>query len=188
MIPKELDAVVLGYFRNPAEVGYYKLAKSMSAVGNYLILPLQSVTYVELARLESLGYKQALLQRVRSMTIWIGLPSGLGLLVGAGFMPFVLPFLVGDIYLPAVHATQLLFIASTIALVFFWLRPLYLAKGLVRQLFLISSSVTIVFALFYPVVVMKWGYMGASGSMLTMYVLGFGLCGVWLWKQLKQTQ
>lgn len=183
MIPKQLDAVLLGYFRNPTEVGYYRVAKSLSSSVGYLTQPLRSVTYPELARLWGLGDKGTFSQKVRKLAMWIGFPLGGVVLLSSGFMSIALPLLVGEIYLPAVDATQLLFIGSALSLAFFWLRPVYLAKGHVRQLFIINSSVTVVFALFYPFVIREWGYMGASGWMLALYVVGYGVSGFWLWKQ-----
>jgi O-antigen/teichoic acid export membrane protein len=183
MIPKQLDLVVLGYFRGPTEVGYYRLAKSISSVAEYLTGPLRSVTYAELARLWGLGHRRVFLQKVRKLAIWVGFPLGLLVLFGAGLIPFALPLLVGEIYIPAVHATQLLFIGSAILLAFFWLRPVYLAKGHVRQVLIISSCVTVGFALIYPSVIREWGYMGASGWMSALHVVGTGVSGFCLWKQ-----
>lgn len=184
-IPNQLDAMLLGYFRGPTEVGYYKLAKSMSAVVEYVIKPLNSVTYPELARLRALGHRQALIQKVRNLAIWIGLPLALAVLLGSGLIPIVLPLLVGDRYLPAVCATQLLFIASALSLAFFWMKPVYLAEGYVRQWFILGSSVTVSLALVYPFIVREWGYVGASGWIL---MLQFGVTmstGLWLWTNRK---
>lgn len=184
-IPNQLDLIVLGYFRSPTEVGYYKLAKSISLVVRYLAKPLQTVSYSTLARLTALGHKHAFLQTVRKLLTWIGLPLGALVLLGAAFIPFVLPMLVGEAYLPAVRATQLLCIGSAISLAFFWTRPVYLARGHVRQMFIISSSVSVVFALLYPFVVREWGYMGSSAWMLALQVVVTSVSGSWLWRQLN---
>jgi O-antigen/teichoic acid export membrane protein len=186
IIPKQLDAILLGYFRGPTEVGYYKLAKSMSNVVDYLRSPLHSVTFPRWTRLWGLGHKQTLHQEVRNLAIWVGLPLGLTVLIVTGFVPFVLPLFVGENYLPAIRSAQLLFVGSAIYLSFFWLRPLYLAKNFVRELFVVSSSVTIIFGLVCPVFVWGWGYMGASTWMLARYVVGTGITGFWLWRQSKK--
>jgi O-antigen/teichoic acid export membrane protein len=93
--------------------------------------------------------------------------------------------LVGEAYLPAVGATQLLCIGSAISLAFFWTRPVYLATGHVRQMFIISSSVIVVFALLYPFVVREWGYMGSAAWMLALQTVGAAVSGSWLWTQLN---
>ncbi|MGH7767492.1 MAG: lipopolysaccharide biosynthesis protein [Candidatus Binatia bacterium] len=186
MIPRQLDVLLLGYFRNPMEVGYYKLAKSIANVSGYLLGPLKSVTYGELTRLWGLGQKRAFSLKVRKVAVWVGLPLGLLTLIGAGFMPFALSLLVGEIYLPAVGAAQLLFIGSALALAFFWQRLVFMAQGHVRQLFALNGSVTVIFGLFYPFVIREWGYMGASVWTLALNIVGTGCSGFWLWKQSKK--
>jgi O-antigen/teichoic acid export membrane protein len=188
MIPKQLDVILLGYFRGPTEVGYYRLAKSISSVTEYLTGPLRSVTYAELARLWGLGHREAFSQKVRKLATRIGLPLGVFALLGGGLMSVALPLLVGEIYIPAVQATQLLLVGSAILLGFFWLGPVYLAKGHVRQRFVIGSSVTVGFALIYPFVIREWGYMGASGWMLALHVVGNAVAGFWLWTQPEEEE
>ena len=188
IIPKQLDTLLLGYFRNPTEVGYYKLAKSLSSGTNYLLGPLKSVTYPELARLWGLGQKRAFSHKVRKVATCIGFPIAGVVLLGSGVVSFALTLLVGEIYRPAVAATQLLFIGSSVSLGFFWIRLIYLAKGHVRRLFILESSVTVVFALIYPFVIWEWGYTGAAGWMLALYIVGYGVSGFWLWRQPEEKQ
>lgn len=132
MIPKQLDVVLLGYFRNPTEVGYYKLAKSLASVVGYVVNPLQSVVYPDLARRWSTEGMTGLWKRARKLAVQVGLPLGLVLLLVTAFIPLALPMLVGDAYRPATVASQLLFIGSAIWLGFFWLRPAYLARAQVK--------------------------------------------------------
>ena len=183
MIPNQLDTILLGYFRNPTEVGFYKLAKSISNLTGYLLGPLKSVTYAELTRLWGLGEKRAFSQKVRKVAIWIGLPLGLLVMLGAAVMSFALPLMVGQVYIPAVAGTQLLFMGSAISLAFFWLRLIYLAQGHVRPLFIINCSVTVGFGLIYPLVIWQWGFIGACAWMLALNVVGTGCFGFWLWSQ-----
>lgn len=188
MIPRQLDALLLGYFRNPTEVGYYKLAKSISNVAGYLLGPLKSVTYGELTRLWGRGQKRAFSKKVKKVALWIGLPLGLLFLLGAGSISMVLPLLVGEIYIPAVGAAQLLFIGSAVSLAFFWQRLIFMAQGHVRQLFALNGSVTVIFGLLYPFVIREWGYMGAAAWMLALNIVGTGCSGFWLWKLKRSGQ
>jgi O-antigen/teichoic acid export membrane protein len=188
MIPRQLDALLLGYFRNPTEVGYYKLAKSVSNFSGYLLGPLKSVAYGELTRLWGLGQKRAFSRKVKKLAVWIGFPLGLLFLVGAGLISFVLPLLVGEIYLPAVGAAQLLFIGSAVSLAFFWQRLIFMAQGHVRQLFALNGSVTVIFGLIYPFVIRDWGYMGAAAWTLALNVVGTGCSAFWLWKLKRSAQ
>lgn len=186
-IPNHLDVIALGYFRGPTEVGFYKLAKSIALVVRYLTKPLQTVSYPALARLAALDQRRAFLQRVRKLMTWVGLPLGFLVLLGAVFISWILPMLVGEAYRPAVAATQLLCIGAAFSLAFFWTGPVYMARDQVRQMFIISSSIQIAFALFYPFVVQAWGYLGASSWMLALHVVGPLGSALWLWKHLQAT-
>jgi O-antigen/teichoic acid export membrane protein len=185
MIPNQLDVIFLGYVRGPTEVGYYKLAKSLSSVFDYLKGPLHSVVFAQLARLWALGHKRALHEKIKKLALWIGAPMGLAVVAAAGFAPWGLPWLVGEHYLPAVGAAQILFVGAAVSLAFFWFGPVYLAKGHVQQMFLVGSSVTLALALFYPWAVNHWGYLGAAVWTLALHVGRTGASGVWLWRQSK---
>jgi len=172
MIPKQVDVLLLGYFRNPTEVGYYKLAKSLSSLVNYLVKPLQSVTYPELARLWSLGDRQALLQRVQRLALRVGIPLAVTVIASTSLIPLVLPSMLGAAYLPAVSVTQLFFIGSAIWLAFFWLRPLFLAMGEMR-FWVINSAVVVTLTLLgFAVAIPTWGYLGLAWVWLIVGGLG----------------
>jgi O-antigen/teichoic acid export membrane protein len=132
IIPKQLDVTLLGYLRGPAEVGFYKLAKSLAGIAGYLVGPLQWVSFPELARVWG-GDENAFREKVRAMGIKMGLPSGLCCLAGTMLIPFVLPQLVGQAYDPAVIAVELLLVGSATWLTFFWLRPTYSVTGRIKQ-------------------------------------------------------
>src|SRR5712692_6415227 len=132
MIPKQLDVALLGYFRNPMEVGYYRLAKNLAGAVSYAVRPLQLVIYPDLVRLWGSGDQQIFHQKVRRLLLQLGLPLGLAVLAGTQFVPFVLPSLVGHAYRPAMVATQLLLVGWAIWLAFFWVRPAYFSMGHVR--------------------------------------------------------
>ncbi len=133
IVPKQLDVLLLGYFRSPTEAGYYKLAKSLTGGVGYLVGPLQSVTYPEFARLSGLNDKQALRQKLRRLAFHVGAPLGLFVLALTSLIPLLLPFLVGAVYLPAVALTQMLLVGYAVWLAFFWLRPAYLSTGHIRH-------------------------------------------------------
>jgi O-antigen/teichoic acid export membrane protein len=185
LIPSQLDVIVLGYFRGPTEVGYYKLSKSVANVVGYLNGPITAVTYPELARLWGLDSRIAFLQKVKQLALWIGLPLGSVFLIAASITPVVLPLLVGEEYLPAVLSAQLMLIGSALVLCFFWLRPVFLAQGLVQQWFYLTSPVSILFGILYPLVVFMWGYLGSALWMLTLYISATGVAGIWLWRHNK---
>ena len=170
MIPRELDILVLGYLRGPMEVSYYKLAKSLAGMTEYLAAPLRSVVYPEMAKLWGTGEKNIFRRRVRNLALRIGLPLGLGNLMIIMLMPFVLPALMGSAYRTAIFATQILLIASSLGLALFWLRPFFFVQGRFRHWFLSSGLLTILFAVIYPFIVVRFGYLGAAIWYLTLWI------------------
>jgi len=175
MIPKQLDVVLLGYFRNPTEVGFYKLAKSLTAIAGHLVGPLQSVTYAELARIWGLGDTSAFTNKIRRLAFQIGLPIGLLTLGGIVLIPIIIPALFGQAYHPSVPALQLLLVGSAIWVTLFWLRPTYLAIGKIRVWTRISVLVVLLSLLGFFVVTPLWGYIGISAWLAAMHVLGHAL-------------
>jgi len=185
MIPKQMDVVLLGYFRNPAEVGYYKLAKSLSSATAYFTGPLQWVTYPQLLRLNHPEQRQILYQKVRRIVFHVGLPMGLAVLAGTVLMPFVLPFLVGDSYRPAVRATEFLLAGSAISIAFFWLRPLYLAQGALRA-WVTMAAVAVVLSLagFFAAIPL-WGFQGLATWLMLMNLITHGMAALYLMRRRK---
>ena len=168
MIPKQLDIVLLGYFRNPMEVGYYRLAKSLANVVSYLVAPLQSVTYPELARLWGSGDREGLRRRLRQLTWQVGVPLALAVLIGTAFVPFLLPPLVGEAYRPAILATQILLVGSAIWLALFWLRLTYFVADQIARWMVGIALYSAAFLILSLLTVTELGYLGMAGSLLVV--------------------
>ncbi|MGK7905026.1 MAG: lipopolysaccharide biosynthesis protein [Hormoscilla sp.] len=171
-IPKQIDILLLGYFRSPLEVGYYQLAKKLSSIVSYFVGPLQSVTYPEISRLSGLGKISAIQNKVKKLAFQVGLPLGLTVLVVTLLLPSGLTIFFGDEYQPAATAIQLLFLGSAIWLTFFWLKPVFMTIGEMK--FWASNSVLVVmltltgFAFAIPV----GGYVGLAWVWLITGGLG----------------
>jgi O-antigen/teichoic acid export membrane protein len=165
----------LGYFRNQTEVGYYTLAKNLSSVVSYLVGPLQSVTYIELARLQSFGNRLALRQKVQQLSVLVGLPLEFLMLVGILFAcPWVLS-LFGHSYLPALRALQIIMVGNTVWLFGFWLRPLYFALGKVNLWTTAGALSLVVFLPLLPLMTLRWGYLGTAWWSFGLNSLAAGL-------------
>jgi O-antigen/teichoic acid export membrane protein len=162
MIPKQLDVVLLGYLRNPTEAGYYKLAKSFAGSVSYIVKPLQTVVYPELAHICSLRDLRAIQQKTRQLALNIGLPLGIAVIITTLFVPFLLPLLVGPTYTPAMAAIQFLLIGSAVWLGFFWVRPLFLARAWVKEWTLCVAFFAICNLVGWLVIVPSQGYLGMS--------------------------
>jgi O-antigen/teichoic acid export membrane protein len=162
MIPKQLDVILLGYFRNPTEVGYYKLARSLTSVVGYLVKPLQSVVYPKLVQLGSSGEQEVRSQRVQRLGPMVGFPLGIMVMASTLFIPVLLPLLAGHDYRAAVIATQLLLAGAAVWLAFFWVRPLFLARGWVKEWTGCMALFGLCNLLGWVVIVPKHGYVGMS--------------------------
>jgi O-antigen/teichoic acid export membrane protein len=178
LIPKQLDVVLLGYFRNPIEVGYYKLAKTLAGAVGYVVGPLQSVVYPEFAKLWGIGDMKAFRQKTRKLALQVGLPLAAVTACGVMLLPFILPALLGQSYDPAVPAAQLLLLGSAIWFGFFWLRPVYFAQGRLHVWTRISVLVVFLSVLGFFVITPHWGYLGLSLWTVLLNGLGHmvGLC------------
>ena len=178
LIPKQLDVVLLGYFRNPIEVGYYKLAKTLAGAVGYVVRPLQSVVYPEFAKLWGIGDMKAFRQKTRKLALQVGLPLAAVTACGVTLLPFILPALLGQSYDPAVPAAQLLLLGSAIWLGFFWLRPVYFAQGRLHVWTRISVLVVFLSVLGFFAITPHWGYLGLSLWTALLNGLGHmvGLC------------
>ena len=162
MLPKQMDVLLLGYFRNPTEVGYYNLAKRLATIVSYIVSPLQSVTYPELSRLWGSGRKYALRKKARDLALKIGLPLGLVVLFFTLFLPIIIPAFLGEEYRSSITATQFLFIGYVAWLIFFWLRPLYLTIDKIKHWSVGISIYSLIFTILSIPVILEYGYLGIS--------------------------
>jgi O-antigen/teichoic acid export membrane protein/ubiquinone/menaquinone biosynthesis C-methylase UbiE len=162
LIPKQLDVVILGYFRNPIEVGYYKLAKTLAGAVGYVVGPLQSVVYPEFAKLWGIGDMKAFRQKTRKLALQVGLPLAAVTACGVMLLPFILPALLGQSYDPAVPAAQLLLLGSAIWLGFFWLKPVYFAHGAIKQWSLVIGTFSLATFVGWLLIVPFYGFIGMS--------------------------
>jgi len=180
MVTKQLDLVILGYYRNPTEVGYCKLARSLSSVVGHLVGPLQSVVYPQLSRLVGSGERSALRGKVQRLAMKVGMPLAVVVLMATCLAPLVLPTLVGPAYLPAVAATQILLVGSAVWMGFFWLRPLYLARGQVKAWTVINLVVAFLSLIAFWIVVPRWGYLGLALCLTGMAILKHSFAIAWI--------
>lgn len=150
------------FYRGLTEAGYYKLAKSAAAMVGYLVGPLQSATYPRLARLWGLQRIEDIRRRVKQLALYIGVPLGIVAFLAAFLVPYALPILVGDAYLPAVTPTQILIAGSSVWLAFFWLRPTFLAIGEIKSWFGVRSIGILLVLVGMPIAISRWGIVGLS--------------------------
>jgi O-antigen/teichoic acid export membrane protein len=172
MIPNQLDVVLLGYIRDPTEAGYYKLAKSLASVVNFLSNPLESVTYPELARLWGLGDRKELYQRIRRLAFQVGVPLGcLFGIVSILMSPFVITTMIGGSFVPAILPAQLLLVGFSFWLAGFWFRPFYLSIEQMHFWFVLSAVSAMVSIPFFSAGAALWGFKGVAAARCLISIL-----------------
>jgi len=181
MIPKKLDIVILGYFRSPTEVGYYKLAKTISSRVGYLVGSLQSVIYPDLARLYGIGDQIGLWRKVKHLAWKVGTPLMLLILVVILCVPLILPVIFGSSFNPIIYATQILFIGYGLWLIFFWLKPLYLVCGRAKEWAIFIGIYSFISLIGWLIFVPYYGYIALCLWWLLTLMIGYiGLPLLWL--------
>jgi O-antigen/teichoic acid export membrane protein len=180
MVSKQLDVAILGFFRGVTEVGYYRIAKSIAGLVSLLIGPLQTVSYPALIRVWASNGAQALKRSVWKLTLLVGVPLALATAVAALLVGDALALLVGAAYLPAVFTARVLLLNAGWQVMFFWLRPAYMATGRLGSYVLASSVASAGLILAWMVAVPPLGHVGTAVALLAQTVGLTVYCGWWL--------
>jgi len=164
--------MLLGYFRNPTEVGYYKLAERFVQVPALVIDPFYYAIYPKLSRMWSAGNIEVFkdyIKKVTSSMILIMLPIAL---IIFAFTPFVINLFIGKEFLPAVAAVRIMIWGIVIAGVLVWARPAILSINR-PEVSLIASLIGAVVLLCWTIITIPfWGYIGSAFGFNISYVLG----------------
>ena len=160
---KKIDIIVLGFFTAPQEVGYFRLAKSLGSNVGLLARQLQTVAYPRMSRLAASPAKRTVDEQARRFALTLGAPLGLAVLIAIPLVPWVLAVLVGDSFESAIVLTQIFLARAGIVLAFFWMRPLYYARGHVIAWATIVSVFGVLTFTGYLIVTPLWGATGMAG-------------------------
>jgi O-antigen/teichoic acid export membrane protein len=167
-VGRQLDVLLIGYFRGATEVGYYKLARNLAGATGYAVGPLTTVAYADLTRHWSAGEVARFWHKVRRLAWQVGLPLGLAIGLGVLVLPEILTLLVGPAYTPAITVARILLAASACEAAFFWVHLTYMATGHIGTFLSISGSFTVVLGLTWLVVVPLFGYVGMAAAVLAV--------------------
>jgi len=171
LVPKQLDVILLGVFRSPVEVGYYRLATNIAGVVSYLVNPLQAVLYPELSRLQGLRLYGALKERARKMALEVALPLVALTSVGIMATPYMIRLLFGEAYRNATLPTQILLGGAIVWLGFFWLRPLYYSLGEVGRWLKVNAAMALINLAAFFLVIPGGGYVNLAWLMAAIQLM-----------------
>lgn len=171
LFTKNVDILLLGYFRSPSEAGYYRLAKSFVSILSIIVDPFYRVFYPQLSKLWSSNkiseFKQLIVQFSYFMAVFL-IPST----VCAFFaIPWIIKITVGAQYVPSVLAVRIMLWGPLIGAILFWVRPAILAIGKPKILTYTSAFLAATMFLLGIVIVPRFGYLGSCFLHLYFYVV-----------------
>lgn len=177
-IPNQLDVVVLGWLVGAREVGFYRLARSITSLPDYLLIPLQSATFPRLARIAVAGRRDVMSAALRRHAVLASTLAAAGL-IGPVILPFAVRRIAGDAYAGAIDMSRVLLLASIVSMFFYWLRPFYMASGQVRAWSTIGGVVSLSALALYVPAVNAWGGMGMA---IVQVGVAVGINGLAFWR------
>ncbi len=178
LITKESDLLWLGYFRNPAEVGYYKLAMSLATLILMPVSPLAQTFYPEIAREAALRRWlrfRSLLRKASFLTAVYIIP--VGCLMGMA-SPRLIGFFYGDEFMPAAPALVILLVGLGFAHILIWNRPGLLALGRPDYLMKVNILIAVLKIIGVFALLPTFGYIGNAALLTVLYFVGVAIC-VW---------
>ena len=114
------DLLILGFLRNPTEVGYYKLARALGQLADLLNGPLVSTSYPEFSEAAATGawgdFRSVIRRGTKVAALWL-IPVSLGLVV---FAKPLIGKLYGPSFEPAAAALAILLVGIVVDGVFYW--------------------------------------------------------------------
>jgi O-antigen/teichoic acid export membrane protein len=171
LFTKNIDILILGYFRAPNEVGLYRLAKNVVNSFGLISTPFTTVVYPEVSRMWSGRHIKELKALLKKMSILLAAISlSIGILV-AWVIPWVIRIAAGREYIPAAMAVRVMLPGVILATVFLWLRPVFLAMQRPAILTCINALGAASMVALSLCVVPRFGFIGSSFLFVYPYVL-----------------
>jgi O-antigen/teichoic acid export membrane protein len=125
---RQLDILILGYFRSPAEVGYYRVARRLGASVQQLTDPVYFAIFPDFARAWA-GTRRhfaSLVVRTAAVATVGAMP---GVLIAVLLAPQLIRVWVGAEYAPAVGPFRIIMVGMGLAVATFWGTPAALGSG-----------------------------------------------------------
>lgn len=139
VLVKQADIVILGAARGARSAGYYRLAWSLVAPVTSLTVPLQQVFYPRAVGLAAAGDWRGLRAAIGEQTRRVGAPLAGMVLASIPVVMWSVPRIAGRDYRAAVGPAGILLLGAAVGVFLFWMRPGFLASGLVRPLLVVST-------------------------------------------------
>ena len=188
LINKDSELLWVAYFRNPVEVGYYKLALALINIILLPINPMPSATYAELAR--EVARRQW--KNVRDLLTHGSMVAlSYTLIIAAGILLVGKPFIqlaYGVEFLPAYPALLILTLGFLAANTFYWQRVALLAFGLPHFLTFVNLIAAVFKVAGYFTLVPRFGYLGCAALLAAYHVFSSVINTIKTFRELKRAE
>lgn len=176
LINKEVDPLLLGIFRPPAEVGIYKLALSLTSLLAMPVNALSRAVYPEMSRMAA----QNDMTRLRKLATSSSLIAGVWIVIAGGTsivaLPHLIPVVYGSEFSQAYSAYLILLIGIGIGSTLFWTTPALLAQGRADLPLKISTGQAVLKVVLVVLLVPNGGF-PAMAAIMTVIYTGGGVVG-----------
>ena len=161
MFLDRFDELVLGYFRGPIEVGWYKMAKNFALLFISLTDPISNVLYPQLAKLWALKRKREIKELVWKVSKYMVILAAIIITLTMLFAPVAIKMFVGSDYLNSVVALRIM-IWKVIWFVMIWAGFLVMSAGRPDLFFKVNIFATFVCVAILILMTRIFGLVGTS--------------------------
>lgn len=171
LVVKTSDPLWLGFFRNPAEVAYYRIAFALATVVatpmSMLSQTFQTDINALVAKREFIRLRQLLRRGSLLALAWL-LPAALGCL---GLSVFFIPFAYGPDFAPAIPTLAIMLFGFVIMNLVFWSRSVLVAVGRIGYTTWAALAVTVLKVVLTLLFVPSLGYLALAGVLSVTYIV-----------------
>jgi O-antigen/teichoic acid export membrane protein len=172
LITKNIDILILGYCRAPSEVGFYRLAKNFVEILSLFSSSVYTAIYPKFSKLWADNKISEFKDLIKRTTIFMGilaLPITVVMFLGA---PWIINIFMGTGFLPAVFAIRVMLWGFIVAVVFLWVRPVFLSMGKPGTLTIINTFNAVIMVILSLIFVPKFGYFASAVIYTYPYIAG----------------
>jgi len=171
LIQRRVDILIIGYVLGPREVGYYRIARSITNMLGFAVFPLYVTSYPTFTRLWHKGQLRKLRNIALQMTGIASAVSLVGLVMILVFGALIIRNTVGAEYLPALNVIRWLGLGTAIASATVVGQPLLLAMGkAVHALVAIGAAALVQLAVLL-ILLPEFGIVAAGIAVLASYLV-----------------
>ena len=171
LIQRRVDILIIGYVLGPREVGFYRIARSITNMLGFAVFPLYVTSYPTFTRLWHKGQLRKLLNIALQMTGIASAVSLVGLVIILVFGALIIRNTVGAEYLPALNVIGWLGLGTAIASATVVGQPLLLAMGKAMHALVAIGAAALVQLAVLLILLPEFGIVAAGIAVLASYLV-----------------